>query len=41
MVVYRRIDRREAPPAIAATAEFGSLCPAAAVFMSRKLTPGA
>lgn len=34
---YCRIDRREAPPAIAATAEFESLCPATAIFMVREL----
>jgi N-acetylglutamate synthase-like GNAT family acetyltransferase len=32
---FRPVDRNEAPPAIASTAEFTSLCPASAVLMRR------
>lgn len=34
---FRRLQRQAAPPAIAATAEFASLCPSSAVLMERKL----
>lgn len=34
---YRRVDRAQAPPAIQATAEFASLCPASSAFMTKKL----
>ena len=34
---FRRVDRSEAPAAIASTAQFTSLCPASAVLMRRKL----
>ena len=36
---FRRIGRDEAPPAVAATAEFGRLCPSSAVFMARSVAP--
>lgn len=34
---YRRADRTQAPPAIQATAEFASLCPASSAFMFKQL----
>lgn len=36
-VGFQKTDRSSAPPAIAATTEFASLCPATAVFMTLKL----
>lgn len=38
---FRRVDRQRVPPAVAATAEFRTLCPASAVCMQRQLTPSA
>jgi len=34
---YRRVERDEAPPAIAATSQFSRLCPAASDFMRKDL----
>lgn len=34
---YRRADRAAAPPAIAATTQFSSLCPASSAFMAKSL----
>jgi amino-acid N-acetyltransferase len=34
---YQRIDRTQAPPAIQATVEFASLCPASSAFMIKQL----
>lgn len=36
---YRRIERVEAPQSIRVTREFGALCPASAVLMSKQLQP--
>ncbi len=36
---FRRIERKDVPTAIAATAEFSRLCPASAVCMAKPLTP--
>jgi amino-acid N-acetyltransferase len=36
---YSRTDRATAPPAIAASTEFSSVCPASAAFMSKTLWP--
>lgn len=35
---FRRLDRSQAPAAIAATTEFGSLCPSTAMFMGRAIS---
>jgi amino-acid N-acetyltransferase len=37
---YQPASRDTAPPSIRATREFGQLCPASAVFMSKLLSPG-
>lgn len=34
---YRRLQRAEAPPSIAATAQFSSLCPSSSAFMCKTL----
>jgi amino-acid N-acetyltransferase len=34
---YQRVDRTQAPPAIQATVEFASLCPASSAFMIKRL----
>ena len=34
---YRRVDRTDAPPAIATTTQFSSLCPASSAFMAKSL----
>jgi amino-acid N-acetyltransferase len=36
---YRRIERGDAPPAVQASGEFRSLCPASAICMSKLLSP--
>jgi N-acetylglutamate synthase-like GNAT family acetyltransferase len=38
---FRRIDRAQVPPALGATREFQSLCPASAVCLARPVTPAA
>lgn len=37
---YRAVDRQAAPPAIRATKEFSSICPASSAFMLKRLAGG-